>query len=82
MLDMQPKVREAFDYLPLLPMATAHGLLSAILPLMKISMTLKDSLSLVLKKAMFSRYLRSVIVMYGNLTFCSNYLNVRPQIDF
>ena len=58
MLDMQPKVREAFDYLPLLPMTTAHGLLSAILPLMKISTTLKDSLSLVLKKAMFSRYLR------------------------
>ena len=82
MLDMQPKVREAFDYLPLLPMATAHGLLSAILPLMKISTTLKDSLSLVLKKAMFSRYPRSVTVMCGNLTYCSNYQNVCPQIDF
>ncbi|KAK2176099.1 hypothetical protein NP493_683g02030 [Ridgeia piscesae] len=65
MLDMQPKVREAFDYLPLLPMATAHGLLSAILPLMKISTTLKDSLSLVLKKAMFSRQVESRRIAVG-----------------
>ena len=63
MLDLQPKVREAFDYLPLLPLATAHGLLRAILPLMKISTSLKDSLSLVLKKAMFSRYGSQVSVI-------------------
>ncbi|KAI0209686.1 Fanconi anemia group I protein [Lamellibrachia satsuma] len=74
MLDLQPKVREAFDYLPLLPLATAHGLLRAILPLMKISTSLKDSLSLVLKKAMFSRQVESRrIAVSGYLLMLQNF---------
>ncbi|XP_070540770.1 Fanconi anemia group I protein-like [Ptychodera flava] len=55
LLDSLPKVREAFDYLAYLPTSSAEGLMKAIQPLMKISMTLKDSLILVLRKAMFSR---------------------------
>ncbi|XP_077992604.1 Fanconi anemia group I protein-like [Glandiceps talaboti] len=55
LLDSLPKVREAFDYLAYLPTSSAEGLLKAVQPLMKFSITLKDSLMLVLRKAMFSR---------------------------
>jgi Fanconi anemia group I protein len=55
LLDSLPKVREAFDYLSYLPPNTAQALLKAVQPLLKISMTLKDALILVLRKAMFSR---------------------------
>ena len=55
LMDCLPKVREALDYLSYLPPLTAHALLKAIHPLLKISMNLKDSLVLVLRKAMFSK---------------------------
>ncbi|XP_071497957.1 Fanconi anemia group I protein-like [Diadema antillarum] len=54
-LDCMGKVREAFDYLAYLPALTAEGLLKAFQPLMRLNVTLKDSLMLVLRKAMFSR---------------------------
>nr|XP_054766661.1 Fanconi anemia group I protein-like [Lytechinus pictus] len=54
-LDCMGKVREAFDYLTYLPASTAEGLLKAFQPLMRLNVTLKDSLMLVLRKAMFSR---------------------------
>ncbi|XP_069480410.1 Fanconi anemia group I protein isoform X2 [Ambystoma mexicanum] len=48
------KVTEAFDHLSFLPLSTVQGLLKAIQPLLKISMSMRDSLILVLRKAMFS----------------------------
>ncbi|KAJ6662812.1 hypothetical protein lerEdw1_011016 [Lerista edwardsae] len=48
------KVTEAFDHLSFLPLDTVQGLLKAIQPLLKISMSMRDSLILVLRKSMFS----------------------------
>ncbi|XP_019626483.1 PREDICTED: Fanconi anemia group I protein-like [Branchiostoma belcheri] len=55
LLECLPKVRDSFDYLAYLPAACAEGLLKAVQPLLKLSMPLKDTLMLVLRKAMFSR---------------------------
>ncbi|KAH0620036.1 hypothetical protein JD844_014548 [Phrynosoma platyrhinos] len=48
------KVAEAFDHLSFLPLDTVQGLLKAVQPLLKISMSMRDSLILVLRKSMFS----------------------------
>uniref|UniRef100_A0A8D0H2M9 FA complementation group I n=1 Tax=Sphenodon punctatus TaxID=8508 RepID=A0A8D0H2M9_SPHPU len=48
------KVTEAFDHLSFLPPDTVQGLLKAVQPLLKVSMSMRDSLILVLRKAMFS----------------------------
>ncbi|XP_076434906.1 Fanconi anemia group I protein-like [Babylonia areolata] len=55
LLESVGKVREVFDCLPLLPPDTAQGLLVALLPLLKVSMSLKDTLILLLRKSIFSR---------------------------
>ena len=54
-LNSLSKVLEAFDYLTYLPATTAEALLKAVRPLLRVSMPLKDSLILILRKAMFSR---------------------------
>uniref|UniRef100_A0A4W3I286 FA complementation group I n=1 Tax=Callorhinchus milii TaxID=7868 RepID=A0A4W3I286_CALMI len=59
LLDSSSKVIEAFDHLSYLPLSTVQGLLKAIRPLLKVSMSMKDSLILVLRKAMFSSHLDS-----------------------
>ncbi|XP_036590709.1 Fanconi anemia group I protein isoform X1 [Trichosurus vulpecula] len=51
------KVTEAFDYLSFLPLHTVQGLLKAVQPLLKVSMSMRDSLILVLRKAMFANQL-------------------------
>uniref|UniRef100_A0A2I3GD93 FA complementation group I n=1 Tax=Nomascus leucogenys TaxID=61853 RepID=A0A2I3GD93_NOMLE len=51
------KVTEAFDYLSFLPLQTVQRLLKAVQPLLKISMSMRDSLILVLRKAMFANQL-------------------------
>ncbi|XP_068847581.1 Fanconi anemia group I protein isoform X2 [Capricornis sumatraensis] len=51
------KVIEAFDYLSFLPVQTVQGLLKAVQPLLKVSMSIRDSLILVLRKAMFASQL-------------------------
>ncbi|XP_054433560.1 Fanconi anemia group I protein [Pteronotus mesoamericanus] len=51
------KVTESFDYLSFLPPQTVQGLLKAVQPLLKVSMSMRDSLILVLRKAMFARQL-------------------------
>ncbi|XP_053437640.1 Fanconi anemia group I protein [Nycticebus coucang] len=51
------KVTETFDYLSFLPLQTVQGLLTAVQPLLKVSMSMRDSLILVLRKAMFARQL-------------------------
>ncbi|XP_012708751.2 Fanconi anemia group I protein [Fundulus heteroclitus] len=53
LLESSSKVTETFDHLTYLPLATVQGLLKAVQPLLKVSMSLKDSLILVLRKAMF-----------------------------
>ncbi|TNN87802.1 Fanconi anemia group I [Liparis tanakae] len=57
LLESSSKVTETFDHLSYLPLATVQGLLKAIQPLLKVSMSLKDALILVLRKAMFSSQL-------------------------
>ncbi|NXL66259.1 FANCI protein, partial [Chordeiles acutipennis] len=51
------KVTEIFDNLSFLPIDTVQGLLRAVQPLLKVSMSVRDSLILVLQKAIFSRQL-------------------------
>uniref|UniRef100_A0A8C5UQD9 FA complementation group I n=1 Tax=Microcebus murinus TaxID=30608 RepID=A0A8C5UQD9_MICMU len=51
------KVTETFDYLSFLPLQTVQGLLKAVQPLLKVSMSMRDSLILVLRKAMFASQL-------------------------
>uniref|UniRef100_A0A4W2C6X2 FA complementation group I n=1 Tax=Bos indicus x Bos taurus TaxID=30522 RepID=A0A4W2C6X2_BOBOX len=51
------KVTETFDYLSFLPVQTVQGLLKAVQPLLKVSMSMRDSLILVLRKAMFASQL-------------------------
>lgn len=74
LLESSTKVREMFDYLALLTPAAAEGLLRAIHPLLKLSMSLRDSLILVLRKAMFSRQLDSrKIGVFGFLMILKNF---------
>jgi len=56
-LESVSRLREAFDYLMLLPLSTADGLLRSVQPLLKLSPTLLDGLVIVLRKAIFSRYI-------------------------
>ena len=55
LLESTPKVREMLEYLSFLSPVSAESLLMAIHPLLKLSLTLKDSLILILRKSMFSR---------------------------
>ncbi|KAJ4938276.1 hypothetical protein JOQ06_002901 [Pogonophryne albipinna] len=57
LLESSSKVTETFDHLSYLPLSTVQGLLKAVQPLLKFSMSLKDALILVLRKAMFSSQL-------------------------
>jgi len=56
-LESLSRLREAFDYLMLLPLSTADGLLRSIQPLLKLSPTLRDALVIILRKAIFSRFI-------------------------
>ncbi|XP_019359617.1 PREDICTED: Fanconi anemia group I protein [Gavialis gangeticus] len=51
------KVTETFDNLSFLPLDVVQGLLKAVQPLLKVSMSARDCLILVLRKAIFSRQL-------------------------
>ncbi|XP_041494726.1 Fanconi anemia group I protein isoform X3 [Microtus oregoni] len=53
------KVTETFDCLSFLPLQTVQGLLKAVQPLLKVSMSVRDSLILVLRKAMFASQLEA-----------------------
>ncbi|KAM9533247.1 Fanconi anemia group I protein isoform 1-T1 [Guaruba guarouba] len=56
---LSSKVTETFDNLSFLPIDTVQGLLRAVQPLLKVSMSVRDSLILVLQKAIFSRQLNA-----------------------
>ncbi|XP_030646039.1 Fanconi anemia group I protein [Chanos chanos] len=57
LLECSSKVTETFDQLSYLPHNTVMGVLKAVQPLLKVSMSMRDSLILVLRKAMFSSHL-------------------------
>ncbi|XP_018620611.2 Fanconi anemia group I protein isoform X2 [Scleropages formosus] len=59
LLESSSKVMETFDNLSYLPLSTVQGLLKAVQPLLRVSMNMKDSLILVLRKAMFSSQLEA-----------------------
>ena len=54
-LGFLPKVKEVLDYLSLLPLKTAEGLLDAVKSIISLDDSFRDHLSLVLRKAMFSK---------------------------
>ncbi|CAH1782677.1 unnamed protein product [Owenia fusiformis] len=64
-LDGLNKVRELLDYLALLPPASALAILKSLQPLVNISTSLRDSLNMILRKAMFSRQLDSRKIAVG-----------------
>ncbi|XP_071827713.1 Fanconi anemia group I protein-like isoform X2 [Apostichopus japonicus] len=53
------KLSNTLDYLSMFQIQTSEGILNALTPLMKINVNLKDSLMLILRKAMFGRQLES-----------------------
>ncbi|XP_064168791.1 Fanconi anemia group I protein isoform X1 [Anguilla rostrata] len=57
LLESSSKVMETFDHLPYLPLCTVEGLLQAVQPLLRVSVSLRDALILVLRKAVFSSQL-------------------------
>ncbi|KAJ8343925.1 hypothetical protein SKAU_G00312540 [Synaphobranchus kaupii] len=57
LLESSSKVMETFDHLPYLPLRTVEGLLQAVQPLLRVSVSLRDALILVLRKAVFSSQL-------------------------
>ncbi|KAI1904108.1 hypothetical protein AGOR_G00002290 [Albula goreensis] len=57
LLESSSKVMETFDHLPYLPLCTVQGLLQAVQPLLRVSVSLRDALILVLRKAVFSSQL-------------------------
>ncbi|KAJ8249453.1 hypothetical protein GJAV_G00235090 [Gymnothorax javanicus] len=57
LLESSSKVMETFDHLPFLPLCTVEGLLQAVQPLLRVSVSLRDALILVLRKAVFSSQL-------------------------
>ena len=59
LLESTQKIRETFDYLSFLSPTSADDLMRSIQPLLKISVSLRDALIIVLRKAMFSRYWNS-----------------------
>lgn len=74
LLELLPRVKEALDYLSFLPPKSAEGFLKAIQPLLKISLTLRDSLMVVLRKAMFSRQVDArKIAVAGFLLILKNF---------
>ncbi|KAF5276046.1 hypothetical protein FQA39_LY00842 [Lamprigera yunnana] len=59
MLDNQSDIVQLMEYLPQLPGSVANHLFDAILPLTKISPTIRDRLILLLRKALYSRTLET-----------------------
>ncbi|KAG8516321.1 Fanconi anemia group I protein, partial [Galemys pyrenaicus] len=73
------KVTEAFDYLCFLPLQTVQGLLKAVQPLLKVSVSMRDSLILVLRKAMFaSRCFVSCTYVHLVLLCASSFTHISP----
>lgn len=76
LMDTLPKIVEILDYIHFLPHKNAVYILQALAPLMKISMPLKDTLMLVLRKALFHRDIEARKVAV------SGYLMVLKKLNF
>ncbi|GBN35760.1 Fanconi anemia group I, partial [Araneus ventricosus] len=76
LLDVLPRIVEILDYIHFIPHANAVDILQALAPLLRISMPLKDTLMLVLRKALFHRDIdaRKVAV--------SGYLMILKKLSF
>ncbi|KAF8766753.1 Fanconi anemia group I protein like protein [Argiope bruennichi] len=76
LLDVLPRIVEILDYIHFIPHANAVDILQALAPLLRISMPLKDTLMLVLRKALFHRDIdaRKVAV--------SGYLMILKKLNF
>ncbi|XP_036398034.1 Fanconi anemia group I protein [Megalops cyprinoides] len=73
-LQSSSKVIETFDHLPYLPISTVQGLLQVIQPLMKVSVSLRDALILVLRKALFFSQLNARrVAVAGFLLLLKNF---------
>ncbi|XP_068220646.1 Fanconi anemia group I protein [Palaemon carinicauda] len=59
LLDHSSLIQEHLKYLVFLPLSAASHLLQALLPLFKMSMTLKDTLMMILRKMQFSKQVES-----------------------
>ncbi|XP_063609803.1 Fanconi anemia group I protein-like [Penaeus indicus] len=70
MLEHLNLIRELLEYLVFLPLPVATHLLHALLPLLKMSMTLKDALMIILRKMLFSKQVESrQVAVRGFLQF-------------
>ena len=72
-------VREALDSVPCMSVTTADSLLRALAPLLRLSAALRDSLLLVLRKALFSRSFSidvrdSLLRLHASLTMVTRIL--------
>ncbi|KAG8177343.1 hypothetical protein JTE90_020983 [Oedothorax gibbosus] len=76
LMDVLPKIVEILDYIHFLPYKNAVAILQALAPVMKISMPLKDTLMLVLRKALFHRDIEARKVAV------SGYLMVLKKLNF
>lgn len=69
LLEVLPKLIEVLDYLHFLPHSSAASILQSLAPLLKISAPLKDTLMLVLRKALFHKDIEArKVAVCGYLT--------------
>ncbi|XP_047473647.1 Fanconi anemia group I protein-like [Penaeus chinensis] len=74
MLEHLNLIRELLEYLVFLPLPVATHLLHALLPLLKMSMTLKDALMITLRKMLFSKQVESrQVAVRGFLQFLRHF---------
>lgn len=76
LLDVLPKLVEILDYMHFLPHSNAEKVLQSLAPLLKISAPLKDTLMLVLRKALFHRDVEA-----RKVAVCG-YLTILKKINF
>lgn len=74
MLEHLNLIRELLEYLVFLPLPVSTHLLHALLPLLKMSMTLKDALMITLRKMLFSKQVESrQVAVRGFLQFLRHF---------
>ncbi|GFS88300.1 fanconi anemia group I protein homolog [Nephila pilipes] len=76
LMDTLPKIVEILDYIYFIPYQNALDILQALAPLLRISMPLKDTLMLVLRKALFHRDIEARKVAV------SGYLMLLKKLNF
>ncbi|KAM6304685.1 Fanconi anemia group I protein [Podargus strigoides] len=79
---LSSKVTEIFDNLSFLPISTVEGILRAVQPLLKVSMSVRDSLLLVLQKAVFSRQLDARKAAVAGFLFLLRNFKILGSLSF